>query len=207
MTIQNWRLTPTQATIVCGSLASDANTDDMQPLGFASKAWIVPHLPVMIAVKNWMFPALSLWAGLSQTSLIDEWPAIVAAAPAHLRKAIPHNPGGDDLVTDCRVVMFGWHEGPAGCLFEGANCFEPQPMAYGSTFMPDLPGIDVLDDWQRALVQQQSDRFLAVADRDNIGGRLIRCELAAVDGMPAVTVRHLGIMPHYAEDRVSLKRS
>lgn len=162
-----------------------------------SKVWVVPGLSIIIAAKNWSYPAMVLQMYLSCPCDLSTWAETVEAAPAILLAAASSQAAGVKHASGCRVVMFGWDEARgevAGCLFEGAMGFVAQPMAEGEMLMPaapDLPG----DDWQRVEAQQAYDLALPLDEQDNIGGPVIRTELVAIDGAPVITTRCIGVLP------------
>jgi hypothetical protein len=161
MTIQNWRLTADQATVVCDSLGS--SVDDWSAIGMVSKCWVVPHLGIVLAAKNWMLPGLNLYLHLAHGLAIQRWSDLVARAPTILREtAANHSRHYLEHAGDCRVAAFGYDDRAgiiAGCLFEGDSNFEPQPVTALDVRMPDPPGLPA-DDWNRALAQQAYDLAL-----------------------------------------------
>jgi hypothetical protein len=196
MTIQNWRLTADQATVVCDSLGS--SVDDWSAIGMVSKCWVVPHLGIVLAVKNWMLPGLNLYLHLAHGLAIQRWSDLIARAPSILREtAANHSRHYLEHAGDCRVAAFGYDDRAgiiAGCLLEGDSNFEPQPVTALDVRMPDPPGLPA-DDWNRALAQQAYDLALPKEDMDNIGGPLIRADLLAQAGHPIIIVRRLGVLP------------
>lgn len=200
MTIQNWSLSEDRAAIVCDSLVSLLVDGRNVPGHAVSKCWIVPHLSLIIGVKEWVGPALALWQWLAIACPLTSWREIVAAAPDVLRQAGDASPLHRSLADESRIVMFGFDDRSRsirGVLFEGERAFQPLDFPQGEILIPDVEGIrDCADDHARVMKQQRADNMLPIADRDNIGGAVIRVELTAPKGCPAISVNTICRLPH-----------
>lgn len=202
MTIQNWTLAPGRAVVVCDSLVTDVDTDE--PTNFMSKVWLVPHLSMMVAVKNWAHPALALYMELLGLGHIQSPDDLLQFAPALLRGAAASQERHAHHAAECLVVVFGFDFAQScvfGIQFDGRHGFAPQVLGETEMLMPNAPGLPT-DDWERGLAQQAYDLGLPPDDRDNIGGPLICAALVANGAEPLLFVRRLGVLPEWRADRL-----
>jgi hypothetical protein len=201
MTIQNWSCNPRGATVICDSLVTISPAD--RPNGLASKVIIVPHLALIVAVKNWVFPGALLAHTLAGPNSYTSWEHALAAAPDVLRHARHLQPNvPDDYDQESIVFMAGWsseqHE-VRGALFKGVAQWGFEPFL-GSLLMPEVPKVDRESDYEHAVRQQQHDRSLPPEDRDNIGGFVVRVDLVSGAHGPEIVSRSLGRLPGFEED-------
>jgi hypothetical protein len=208
VTIQNWILTEHGATVVCDSLVTAIETN--RPICWMSKAWIIPHLPAIVAAKDWLMPALRLWARIAESTDVITLRDAVRVAPEAFALACAESPEVALNSPDAKAVVFGWDHltcRVSGYQFRAINGYRAEELPVGRILMPHIDGpLAAGDDWfALALEQQRTDRALQLGDRDNIGGNLAVIEMRAQpEGLPTISIRNLGPLPHFDDDRAYL---
>jgi len=166
----------------------------------------VPHLGLLIGVRNSMIPAQALYAALMSGALrISSPDDLLYSAPAIFRRAWGASPLRETIHAEVvafghspsfgRVVGFGWQSGDDFSIMEilndGADV-RPRPKS-----CIENPSAD----WfATALAQQALDRLDPYYDRDHLGGDLVTNELRVDEnGGVTITSRVLGRLPHYNE--------
>jgi hypothetical protein len=203
LTIQNWLLAPDGATIVCDTL-STAHVQNV-PSAFMSKAWVVPHLSVMIAGLDWAYPSLTLYSHLAMGFEPFGPDGLIGYARGKLQQAVATLPDHLPEYPSTRTVMFVWDADRNqidGWLFRADRDFAPEQMPHGLTLSPP-PQVDVDGmNWYGVVLQQQKfDQECPPDLRGNIGGSLMRYEMRVdpAGRPPAIIITNHGTLPHFDE--------
>ncbi len=201
MTIQNWALSDTYAGIFCDTIATGGSENS--PSAFMSKAWVIPHLSIMIAATDWAYPAQTLYSHLAMgygPSDLDELPSFATAMLSSAADALPDNhvnyPGS-------ATGVFAWDATVnrlKGWIFPRICDFAAVAMSDNFRMVAPKVNERIEADWLKiALEQQEQDRRKPARHRDNIGGSFIGYEMTTnPEGLPPqITITNFGQFPHY----------
>lgn len=201
MTITNWYLTGARAVIVTDALASDAS---YSPSFFLTKGRSLPHLQTIMAVKGALHPLRMLWERCMNGLMVRDVAELASIAGpflAHSYDEIRAHVAEDE----CAVFMFGWSASARkilGFAFRVETGFTCERLTAGQELIPALRGSEPADWLATARQQQDEDRALPLADRDNIGGCLVRHQLVAIpsENRARIEIDTLEPMKHYEDD-------